>query len=334
MYKILVIAPSWVGDNMLMQPMLMRLKQRHPNAQIEVMAPAWTAGLLHAMPEVSKVLLNPFPHGALQLRERYALGKQLRAANYQQAIVLPNSFKSALVPFFANIPLRTGFVGESRYGLLNDARKLDKQKLPLMVQRFAQLAEPPKGEIPHPLPNPVLQVSAKYCRETLQKFELSLDNAITVFCPGAEYGAAKRWPSTYFADIARRLLQRGEEVVLIGSGKDREVAEEINRLTNGRCHNLCGRTDLPQAIAILSSADQVISNDSGLMHLAAALDKPLLAIFGSSSPQFTPPLSPAAQVVQHPIECSPCFKRECPLKHFDCMMQLTPDKVWTKLQGS
>jgi heptosyltransferase-2 len=333
MYKILVIAPSWVGDNMLMQPMLMRLKQRHPDSQIDVLAPPWTAGLLHAMPEVSKVLINPFPHGALQLRKRYALGKELRVANYQQVLVLPNSFKSALVAFFANIPLRTGFVGESRYGLLNDIRKLDKEKLPLMVERFSQLAEKPKGEIPRPLSSPKLHVSAKQCRDILHKFNLTLDNSITAFCPGAEYGAAKRWPTTYFADIARRLHRRGVVVVLIGSGKDREVAEEINRLAGGRCHNFCGRTDLSEAIALLACAENVISNDSGLMHLAAALDRPMIALFGSSSPQFTPPLSPLAHVVQFPIECSPCFKRECPLGHFDCMRQLTPDRVWEKLQA-
>jgi heptosyltransferase-2 len=332
MYKILVIAPSWVGDNMLMQPMLMRLKQRHPDSQIDVLAPSWTAGLLHAMPEVSNVLINPFPHGALQLRKRYALGKQLRVGNYQQALVLPNTFKSALIAFFARIPLRTGFVGESRYVLLNDIRKLDKQKLPLMVERFSQLAEKPKRDIPRPLPQPVLHVSAKQCRDTLQKFELSLDNAITAFCPGAEYGAAKRWPTTYFADITRRLLQRGVVVVLIGSKKDFEVADEINRLTGGRCHNLCGRTNLTEAIALLACAETVVSNDSGLMHIAAALDRPMIALFGSSSPQFTPPLSSVAHVLQFPIACSPCFKRICPLGHFDCMMQLTPDSVWEKLQ--
>ncbi len=332
MYKILVIAPSWVGDNMLMQPMLRRLKQRHPDSQIDVFAPAWTASLLTALPEVHKVLPNPFPHGKLLLGERRRIGHSLRSHQYDQAIVLPNSLKSALVPFFAGIPLRTGFVGEMRYLLLNDARKLNKQHLPLMVERFAQLAEAPGHDIQRPLHNPTLHLPARFCRDTLQKFQLNLDNAITVFCPGAEYGPAKRWPNTYFADIARRLLQRGEEVVLIGSGKDREVADEINRMTNGRCRNLCGETDLPQALAILSSADRVISNDSGLMHLAAALDKPMLAIFGSSSPQFTPPLSARAVVLQHPISCSPCFKRVCPLGHFDCMMKLTPDQVWQELQ--
>lgn len=333
MYKILVIAPSWVGDCMLMQPMLMRLKQRHPDSRIEVFAPSWTRQLLQLFPEVDDVLLNPFPHGALQLGQRYRLGRQLRASRYDQVIVLPNSFKSALVPFFARIPLRTGFVGEMRRGLLNDARVLDKQALPLMVERFAQLAESPGERIPRPLANPQLRIPEEQRTQVLQKFGLTLAQPVVAFCPGAEYGPAKRWPAAYYADIARRLTQRGYAVWLFGSGKDQAVADEINQLSGGLCKNLCGRTDLAQAVALLSAAQLVVSNDSGLMHLAAALDKPMVAIFGSSSPQFTPPLSAHAQVIKRDMECSPCFKRECPLGHFNCMMQITPDDVWTQLQG-
>jgi heptosyltransferase-2 len=331
MKKILVIGPSWVGDCMLMQPMLMRLKQRHPDCLIDVLAPAWTAGLLHALPEVNQTLVNPFPHGALNLKARYQLGVSLRAARYDQAIVLPNSLKSALVPFFAHIPQRTGFVGEMRYGLLNDARKLDKKVLPLMVERFAQLAEPRGGQIPRPLANPKLTVTPEQVDATLKKLGLTLDLPVAIFCPGAEYGPAKRWPVAYFAETAQRLQQQGYAVWLIGSAKDRDVAENIVALGNKSTRNLCGSTDLADAIALLSCAHLVISNDSGLMHLAAALDRPLIALFGSSSPAFTPPLSPAALVVKLDIACSPCFKRECPLGHFNCMNQLTPDRVWEKI---
>lgn len=317
---------------MLMQPMLMRLGQRHPGCLIDVFAPPWTEKLLRAMPEVHEVIINPFPHGALQLVARYRLGKQLRGAHYDQAIVLPNSWKSALVPFFAGIPLRTGFVGESRHILLNDARKLDKQKLPLMVERFAQLAEEAQGEIPRPLANPKLAISEAQRNAALHKLRLTLDKPVAVFCPGAEYGPAKRWPAAYYANIAQRLLQQGYAVWLIGSGKDQHAAEEINQLAGAQCTNLCGCTDLGDALALLACAQLVISNDSGLMHLAASLDRPLLALFGSSSPQFTPPLSAQAQVIKLDTECSPCFKRECPLVHFNCMMKLTPDLLWEKLQ--
>ncbi len=327
MQKILVVAPSWVGDCMLMQPMLQRLHQRHPGVRIDVLAPPWTEKLLRLMPEVGEVIPNPFPHGALQLGARRALGKQLRAAQYDQAIVLPNSLKSALVPFFAGIPLRTGFVGEARYLLLNDARKLDKQVLPLMVERFAALAEAAAQALPRPLPNPGLTVTPGQVQHSLDKLGLSIDKPIAVFCPGAEYGPAKRWPADYYAALGRQLHAQGYRIWLLGSAKDKEVSDTIAALSHDTCHSLCGRTDLTDAVALLSCATLVVSNDSGLMHIAAALDKPMIAIFGSSSPQFTPPLSDKARVVQLDLPCSPCFKRECPLGHFNCMMQLTPEII-------
>ncbi len=316
---------------MLMQPMLMRLQHRHAPCQIDVLSPPWCAGLLNAMPEVHQVITNPFGHGALQLVARYRLAQQLRAAQYDQAIVLPNSLKSALVPFFAGIRVRTGFIGEARYGLLNDARKLDKNVLPLMVERFAALAEDKNGAIPQPLANPKLVVSATQRAASLQKLNLDLNKKIAVFCPGAEYGPAKRWPEAYYAELAQRFAAAGYAVWLIGSGKDYAVAQQIQQLSGAVCVNLCGKTDLSDALALIACAMVVVSNDSGLMHLAAAQDKPLLALFGSSSPQFTPPLSTRARVIKIDIACSPCFKRVCPLGHFNCMKQLTPDLVWENL---
>ncbi|KAF0205981.1 MAG: heptosyltransferase [Gallionellaceae bacterium] len=327
MQNILVVAPSWVGDCMLMQPMLLRLKQRFPDSAIDVLAPPWTVSLLKQMPEVHDVIVNPFPHGALHLLARYRLGKQLRASCYDAAYILPNSLKSALVPFFADIPRRIGFVGEMRYGLLNDARKLDRQKLPLMVERFSQLAEAMPDEMPHAIPQPRLSVTHEQRQQVLNKHGLTLDQPVAVFCPGAEYGPAKRWPIPYFAELAQRLREQGYSVWLLGSSKDKEVGEKIVALGNGNCRNLCGETDLSEAITLLSCAALVVSNDSGLMHIAAALERPLIAIFGSSSPQFTPPLSDKAQVLKLDLPCSPCFKRECPLGHFNCMMQLTPAYV-------
>lgn len=327
MYKILVVSPSWVGDTMLAQPMFARLKQRHPGCHIDVFAPPWTELLLRQMPEVHDVIINPFPHGALQIGARMKAGRQLREARYDQVIVLPNSFKSALTPYFANIPLRTGFRGEMRYGLLTDARKLDKHQLPLMVERFAQLAEAPMHPVHRPLPRPQLHVGEEQRQRALEKFGLQLNKPVAVFCPGAEYGPAKRWPVSYYAELAQRLEARGYAIWLAGSKKDKEIGDKIVALGNQHSRNLCGQTDLAEVIALLSCAALVVSNDSGLMHLAAALDRPMLALFGSSSPEFTPPLSDKAQVIQLDLPCSPCFKRECPLGHFNCMMQLTPERV-------
>lgn len=312
---------------MLMQPMLARLKQRFPDCLIDVLAPPWTVSLLKQMPEVNEVIINPFPHGALHLLARYRLGKQLRTNRYDAAYVLPNSLKSALVPYFANIPMRIGFTGEMRYGLLNDARKLNKRKLPLMVERFSQLAEATSDEVQPSILYPHLSVDNESLQQALLKFDLNLGQPVAIFCPGAEYGPAKRWPAQYYAELAQKLRAKGYAVWLIGSPKDREIAEKIVSLGNQAVRNLCGSTDLGDAIVLLSCASLVVSNDSGLMHIAAALDRPLLAIFGSSSPQFTPPLSNQALVLKLDLKCSPCFKRECPLGHFNCMMQLTPSEV-------
>jgi heptosyltransferase-2 len=214
-----------------------------------------------------------------------------------------------------------------RYGLLTDARKLDKHKLPLMVARFAQLAEANRNEFQNTIPHPHLSVSNEARQQVLRKLDLHLEQPVAIFCPGAEYGPAKRWPVQYFAELAQKLRAQGYAVWLIGSPKDREVAAKIVSMGNQPVRNLCGTTDLDDAIALLSCASLVVSNDSGLMHIAAALDRPMLAIFGSSSPQFTPPLSAQALVLKLDLPCSPCFKRECPLGHFNCMMQLTPSEV-------
>ncbi|MDE1988945.1 MAG: lipopolysaccharide heptosyltransferase II [Betaproteobacteria bacterium] len=329
MSKILVIGAAWVGDAVLSQPLLSALQQREPGLEIHVLAPAWTHGVLQRMPEVAQVLDNPFKHGELALGARYRLGRALQASGYRQAVLLPNSLKSALIPWFARIPVRTGYVGELRQWLLNDARRLDRQALPLMVERFAALALPAATPLEKPVPQPRLVPDLKAQAATLARLGLALDQPVAVLCPGAEYGPAKRWPVRHFAEAARRFIAEGFQVWLLGSGKDRPVGEAIVAATPGPVHNLCGSTPLSEAVDLMAAAQRVISNDSGLMHVAAALDRPMAAVFGSSSPRFTPPLSPQAHVVSLNLSCSPCFKRECPLGHLRCLEELQPDQVMT-----
>ncbi|HTY98650.1 MAG TPA: lipopolysaccharide heptosyltransferase II, partial [Rhodocyclaceae bacterium] len=293
--------------------------------------PAWSAPLLSRMPEVAQVIANPFGHGEFKLSARRRLGRQLAAAGYERAFVLPNSWKSALVPFFAGIGRRTGYTGEARVGLLNDRRRLDKAALPLLVERYAALAEPAGAPLPRPLPQPRLTSSREQQAAARAALGLPSLGAPIVFCPGAEYGPAKRWPARHYAELARRLSAAGP-VWLVGSAKDAAVGEEIAGLSQGAAVNLCGRTDLAQAIDLLAAARLVVSNDSGLMHVAAALGRPLAALFGSSSPAYTPPLSPKARILSLALECSPCFKRECPLGHLKCLNELTPDRVMTAAQ--
>jgi len=327
-FKILIVAPSWVGDAVLAQPLFARLHERHAGLILDVLAAPWTRELFARMPEVNTTIDNPFGHGELALGRRYALGRRLASQRYDEAIVLPNSFKSALLPFFAGIPRRRGFIGEARWGVLNDARKLDAKALPLMVERFAQLGEAPGDAIKLPLAAPRLTIDAAKRAATLDKLGLAPRLPVAVLCPGAEYGPAKRWPAPYFAQLAQRLHGLGYEVWLVGSAKDAAVGDEIARLAGGDCVDLCGRTTLAEAIDLISCAARVVSNDSGLMHVAAALDRPLTAIYGSSSPAFTPPLSAHAQIVKLDLPCSPCFQRVCPLGHFNCMLQLQPDHLW------
>jgi len=329
--RILAVAPNWIGDALLAQPLLARLQQRLPGVAIDVLAPAWTAPVIKRMPEVTEVISTDFRHGDLRLKERWKLGRALRLQAYSQAWVLPNSFKAALIPFFADIPLRVGYVGESRYGLLNVIHKLDEKKLPLMAERYAQLAETPGDAVMLPLAPAHLRVDEGNLLITVSRLGLDRSKPVTAFCPGAEYGPAKRWPARHFAELARRLAARGSAVWLIGSDKDRAIAEEIATLSGGAAINLCGRTDLAAAIDLLSAAQLVVSNDSGLMHVAAALGRPLVALYGSSSPEHTPPLvqegRPARLLHVDGLECRPCFKRECPLGHFKCMNDLAPERV-------
>ena len=331
MTRILVVAPSWVGDAVLAQPMFRRLHERHGELALDVLAPPWTRALFERMPEVGSIIDNPFGHGELALQRRYALGRSLVPQQYDQALILPNSFKSALVPWFASVPLRTGFVGEARWGLLNDARRLDKIALPLMVERFTLLAESPGDALKRPLAAARLRADDAQRAATLAKLGLAPTRPVAVLCPGAEYGPAKRWPSGHFSDLAQRLSAAGLDVWLAGSAKDTAIGDEIARDSRNACINLCGRSTLAEVIDLLSCATLVVSNDSGLMHIAAALDKPLIAIYGSSSPLFTPPLSTNARIARLDLPCSPCFERICPLGHFNCMRQLTPELVMRQI---
>ena len=330
--RILIVAPAWVGDAILSEPLIALLRRRFPGAGIDVLAPAWCAAVYERMRGVERLVTNPFGHGRFDLAGRRALGRQLgdTVPGYTQAYVLPNSWKSALVPWLAGIPSRTGYQGEARYGLLNDRRHLGRGAPERLVDRFAALALPP-GTPVTAVPAPVLVPDVGARTAALQALGLETERPVAILCPGAEYGPAKRWPAPHFAALARRFAADGYDVWLIGSPKDAAEAEAIVAAAGTDAPpivNLVGKTDLGTAIDLLSLARVVVSNDSGLMHAAAAVGVRLVALFGSSSPAFTPPLSPLARVARIHIECSPCFKRDCPLGHLRCLHELSPDAVY------
>lgn len=327
MKKALIVAPSWIGDTIMAQPLFARLAERHPGLQIDALAPRWVAPVLRRMDEIADIVDSPFGHGQLSLKARWRLARELAASDYDAVWVLPNSLKSALVPFLAGIPQRIGFSGESRYGLINVRHTLDKAALPLMLERFMQLAETPGAALQRPLAHPRLRSTGADQARTLGELGIERPARVVAFCPGAEYGPAKRWPAAHFAELARTLAGRGYAVWLFGSPKDHAVAEEIATLAPGCCRNLCGTTTLDQAVDLLALSDFVVCNDSGLMHVAAAVDRPIVALYGSSSPGFTPPLSDQADILSLKLDCSPCFKRDCPLGHLDCLNRLYPAQV-------
>jgi heptosyltransferase-2 len=328
--ELLIVGPSWLGDAVMMGALVARLKAADPPPRITVLTPAHLEDLVRRLPGVDDVLINPFAHGALKLAERRRFGRALKG-RFDAAIVLPHSWKSALVPFFAGIPRRTGFVGEARYLALNDARRLDEAALPRMVDRFSLLAEPAGAAKPRATPTPQLSSDPAAVTATLARFGLAADRPAIALCPGAEYGPAKRWPAAHFAALARRLLAAGEAVWIVGGPGDAAIGDEIAALAPGAV-NLAGKTRLGEAIDLISSAAGVVTNDSGLMHVAAALGRPLVALYGSSSPTFTPPLSEAAAILSLELECSPCFERVCPLGHFKCLNDLAPEQVWAALE--
>lgn len=337
MSKILVVGPSWVGDMVMAQSVFKLLRQHTPSCSIDVLAPAWSHPILQRMPEVNQALELPLGHGQLGLKTRWQLGKSLAGQGYTQAIVLPRSWKSALVPFAAGIPQRTGFLGEQRYFLLNDRRAFNKQVLNQTVKRFVALGlpkgQPAAWQHESELPQPQLQVSAHNQQRLFAALGLDPHKPAVALMPGAEYGPAKQWPLDSFKALAGLLVQQGYQVWVLGSAKDHPAGQHIaqgqegGEGQSGHVLNLCGRTQLVDTVDLLAYTQKVFTNDSGLMHVAAAVGTQVHAIYGSSSPTYTPPLTTHKVVHYLALECSPCFKRTCPLGHLDCLHGIKPADI-------
>lgn len=320
--RTLIVAPAWVGDMAMAHAIVPGLAAR--GAEVHMLAPAATAPLAERMPGVAAVYETGTRHGEFGWKARRAVGRRLRPLGFAQAIVLPNSWKAALAPALAGIPRRTGFVGEARLGLLNDWRRLDQARLPRLVDRFAALAD----VAPSP---PRLLSDAAAGRRLRRQHGLAADGPVVALCPGAAFGPAKRWPAAHFAALARRCAAAGSEVWVLGGQADAATGAAIAAQAPAR--NLAGRTSLLAAVDLLAAASAVVSNDSGLMHVAAALGKPLTVVYGATTPAFTPPLTPRAAVVEHGLACRPCFARQCPLYHLRCLRGIDADEVFAALRG-
>ena len=325
--KILIVGPAWVGDMVMAQSLFMNLQAMHDNIDIDVLAPSWSLPLLARMPEVNQAIPVPIQHGQLGLSLRFKIGRQIKKNNYQQAIVLPRSFKAALIPFFAGIPQRTGYRGEMRYGVINDMRELDKSILTQTVQRYAALGLSDNVvSAPH-IYYPSLIVDKDNQKALLEKLKLSTEKPIICIMPGAEYGPAKQWPIAKYHELAGTLADKGFQIWVIGSEKEKSVGQQIQIQGMNDIINLCGQTSLVDAIDLIALAETAVCNDSGLMHVACATGRKVAAIYGSSSPSYTPPLSDHARVIYHDLECSPCFERHCPLQHTKCLQDIDVNEV-------
>jgi heptosyltransferase-2 len=333
--RILIISPNWIGDAVIAQPLLQLIKQRNPASVIDVLAPTWVAPVWRAMREVDTVLESPFRHGVLQLKERWNFARRLRQRDYVEAYVLPNTLKFALIPWMAGIPRRIGYRGEMRYGLLNVIHHNTRIAPRPMVSFYAALAAAPVPVAPAPtaLPRPTLTVTDAQMTEAADQLGLKIGSPLVVFAPGAEFGSAKRWPATHFARLAQIIQDAhpAAQILLLGSGKDRAVCEEITAIVP-ELQNLAGVTTLTQAIALIAKADAVVSNDSGLMNIASGLNRPIVAMYGPTDSNHTPPFSDVAKALSLHLECAPCRQRECPLGHHHCMQNMSAELVWEPLR--
>ena len=323
---ILVVGPSWVGDMVMAQALFRRLRDRDPRAAIDVLAPGWSLPLIGRMAEVRAGIEMPLGHGAFGFSERRRIGRELSEEGYDQAIVLPGSWKSALVPFFARVPRRTGFRGEMRYGLLNDIRPLDPRVLQTTAQRFVALGEDGPLRAAPAVPLPRLTVDAANGERLARELGLG-DGGSVGLMPGAEYGPAKQWPAEYYGALAKQLHEAGAQAWIFGSAKEVALGESIRAASGGTALNLCGKTQLADVVDLVARCRAVVTNDSGLMHVAAAAGAPVVAIYGSSTPDFTPPHTERRQIHYLRLSCSPCFERNCPLGHYNCLRHIAPAAV-------
>jgi len=292
--KFLIVGPSWVGDAVMAQTLYKLIKESNVNSKIEVLSPNWSIPILERMEEVSRSIISPFNHGELRIKSRFDFGRELREEGYERAIIMTNSLKSSLIPFFAKIPVRTGWLGEMRFGLINDLRSKDKSNYPLMIEQFAKLSINPIKDLNKSLPYPSLTIDSDNLKEQLIKLEIDSEKPSIAICPGAEFGPAKRWPSNYYAEVCNEYLSRSWNILVFGSNNDEKIGNNIqkgiDKDLSDQFFNLIGKTSLIDVIDLLSHCKKVVTNDSGLMHIAAAVDTPLVAVYGPSSPKFTPPL--------------------------------------------
>ncbi len=315
--KILIVAPAWIGD-LIMSAAFIKALQNKQACSIDILVNSNLVHIANLIPGIRKVIPSETQHGKLSLSYRIKLGLNLRSENYDECYILTNSYKSALIPFIAKIQKRISYLGEFRYGLINIIKKPVDRKLG-MVNRYLNLIDQKHtSKI-----SPVLNINPK--KEFIfERFKLN--DKYLVFCPDAEYGSAKRWPTEKWLDLAIELSKHHHIVIV---GLDKKIGNEFDNIKSNEITNLIGRTNLIEVIEIIACSEGVVSNDSGLMHVSASLERKTIALYGSSSPTYTPPLisKKKRDIIYKDLDCSPCFKRVCPLGHKKCLNDIQVEEV-------
>ena len=330
--RILIVGPTRVGDSVIAQSLYRRIKQLNAAAAIDVLAPKYLHGLLKRMPEIRYTIDLPLAHKQLGLSKRKQIGISLRG-RYNQAIILSRSLKATLIPWFAQIAIRTGFRGEMRYGLINDMRKLDRDAMPhlgnrpRLADRWVHLGQPKQMRLPKEIPQPRLSVKPANAQICMEHLALNSNSPIMALAPGIADSPAKQWPARYFTETAEHYGKQGYQIWLLGAENDQAICRQITEATDMPINNLCGRTSLEDTIDILAQADIVLSNDSGLMHIAAAVGCSVIGIFGSTTPEYALPSSDWVKASWTGLSCSPCWQKTCRYGHYHCLTRITPKDI-------
>ena len=321
--KLLIIPQNWLGDIVMSQTLLKRVKSENPNTEIDILVNSTFKSLVERMPEISKAVILDSRHKELGLLKRLNLARRIKG-NYDQSIVLSRSIKSALIPYFAKIPIRTGELGESRYILINDLKKFTKEDRRKTAFRYVSMFSK-KEEVLDEKYYPSLQSDPENIKILSDKYKLNLDKKIIIFAPGAAFGPSKMWPVEKFKELGEK-LNKDFFILILGSNNEKNIGDKI--VTNKNMINLCGETTITDAVDLIHISEFCVSNDSGLMHLASATNTKSISIYGATSPELTPPLTINKEIHYRGISCSPCFEKKCKYGHYNCLVEIQADDVF------
>mgnify|MGYP001200948281 FL=1 len=322
--KLLIIPQNWLGDIVMSQTLLKKIKSNNPKTSIDILVNSSLKNLVERMPEINKVIILDCNHRELGLFKRLRLAKEIKKSSYDQSIVLSRSLKSSLIPYFAKIPIRTGELGELRYLLINDLKEFSKESRRKTASRYISMYSDNNEELSENY-YPSLDSNSENIKNLSEKYDLKKDKKVIIFAPGAAFGPSKMWPVNKFRELGKK-LNNDFKILILGSNNEKSIGNDI--VTNKNMVNLCGKTSIADAVDLMHISKFCVSNDSGLMHLAAATNTKSISIYGSTSPDFTPPLTKNKDIHYKGISCSPCFEKKCKYGHYNCLVDIHSDDVF------